>query len=66
MAEQNRKTPDQKLWRNRAKDTVDIYIEAIYAEVRNRDIAMESRHILSQGLQASQQGFRSETFETGK
>jgi len=47
MAEQNRKTPDQKLWRSRAKDTVDLYIEAIYAEVRNRDIAMESRHILA-------------------
>ena len=45
MAEQNRKTTDQKFWRNSAKDAVDLYIEVIYADVRNQNIAWESRSV---------------------
>ena len=46
MAEQNRKSDEQKKWRNKAKDAVDLYIEVIYAEVRNRDIAWEGRSMI--------------------
>lgn len=50
MAEQNRKTVGQKAWRNSAKNAVDLYIEVIYADVRNRDIAWESRSVIGMSV----------------
>ncbi|ARM83973.1 hypothetical protein [Marinobacter salarius] len=50
MAEQNRKSNDEKRWRNQAKETVDLYIEAIYAEVRHRDMAYESRSVIGMSV----------------
>jgi len=46
MAEQNRKTPEQKVWRNRAKDAVDLYIEVLYTEAKHWDIGRESRSVI--------------------
>ncbi len=46
MAAQNRKSSDERAWRQKAKDAVDHYLEVIYAEVRNRDIAWESRSVI--------------------
>lgn len=50
MAEQNRKTDEQKKIRQQAKDTVDLYIEAIYADTRHQDIAYESRSVIGMSV----------------
>lgn len=50
MAEQNRKTTEEKRWRQRAKDTVDLYLEAIYAEVRHREMAYEGRTVIGMSV----------------
>lgn len=46
MAEQNRKSNEQKAARQKAQDAVDRYIEVIYAEVRNNGIAWEGRSVI--------------------
>jgi len=46
MAEQNRKTNEQKLWRIEAERVVDVFLDYVFAESDERDIARESRHIL--------------------
>ena len=46
MAEQNRKTNEQKLWRIEAERVVDSFLDYVFAESDERDIARESRHIL--------------------
>lgn len=50
MAEQNRKSDIERRWRNQAKSTVDLYIEAIYAEARRRDLAYESRSVIGMSV----------------
>jgi len=47
MAEQNRKTPDQKLWRLKAEEVVDVFLDFVFADSDADDIARESRHILA-------------------
>ena len=46
MAEQNRKTPEQKVLRFEAQKVVDTFLDYVFAESDERDIANESRHIL--------------------
>ncbi|HIO30741.1 hypothetical protein [Marinobacter salarius] len=46
MAEQNRKTTEQKLWRMEAERVVSLYLDYVFADSDADDIARESRHIL--------------------
>lgn len=46
MAEQNRKTTEQKLWRMKAEEVVDAFLDYVFANSDAEDIANEGRHIL--------------------
>lgn len=46
MAEQNRKTDEQRRQRQRAEQVMDDYLDFVFAESDIRDIAREARHIL--------------------
>ncbi|MGO1500822.1 MAG: hypothetical protein ACTHWH_06015 [Marinobacter sp.] len=46
MAEQNRKTSEQKLWRLAAEKVVDAFLDYVLADSDADDIARETRHIL--------------------
>lgn len=46
MAEQNRKTAEQKLWRKKAEQVVEQYLDYVFSSSDADDIAKEARHIL--------------------
>ncbi len=46
MAEQNCKTTEQKLWRMKAEEVVDHFLDYVFASSDADDIAHEARHIL--------------------
>jgi len=46
MAQQNIKTDEQKAWRIEAERVVDAFLDYVFAESDQQDIARESRHIL--------------------
>ncbi|MBL3825150.1 MULTISPECIES: hypothetical protein [unclassified Marinobacter] len=46
MADQNRKTTEQKLWRRKAEQTVEQYLDYLFCDADGQSIAREGRTLL--------------------
>lgn len=57
MAEQNRKTPEQKRMREAAESIVDLFLEYVVRADMTKDITWEGRNILEMAVKYQSSGF---------